>query len=59
VFLALLPRKDLNPPDLVIALRNANSLYGVWVSYPSMAPMHSQQRWGDPASQVLRTSVFS
>ncbi|CAD6336677.1 unnamed protein product [Miscanthus lutarioriparius] len=33
--------------------------YGVWVSYPPTAPMHSQQRWGEPVGQVPRTSVFS
>ena len=33
--------------------------YGVWVPYPPAAPMHNQQRWGEPASQVPRTSVFS
>ena len=24
--------------------------YGVWVPYPPAAPMHHQQRWGEPAS---------
>ncbi|CAD6202093.1 unnamed protein product [Miscanthus lutarioriparius] len=24
-----------------------------------MAPMHSQQRWGEPSSQIPRTSLFS
>jgi hypothetical protein len=33
--------------------------YGVWVPYPPAAPMHSQQRSGQPAGQVPRTSVFS
>ena len=27
--------------------------------YPPMAPMHSQQRWGEPAGQISRTSMFS
>ena len=33
--------------------------YGVWVPYPPAVPMHSQQKWGDPTGQVLRTFVFS
>jgi hypothetical protein len=31
----------------------------VWVPYPPTVPMHSQQRWGEPAGQVPRTSMFS
>jgi len=29
------------------------------VSYPLAAPVHSQQRWGDPAGSIPRPSVFS
>ena len=35
------------------------SPYGVWVPYPLAAPVHSQQRWGDPAGSIPRPSVFS
>ncbi|CAD6266680.1 unnamed protein product [Miscanthus lutarioriparius] len=33
--------------------------YGVWVPYPPAAPVHSQQRWEDPAGSIPRPSVFS
>ena len=33
--------------------------YGVWVPYPPAAPVHSQQRWGDPTGSIPRPSVFS
>ena len=29
------------------------------MSYPSAAPMHNQQRWGEPAGQISRASMFS
>ncbi|CAD6252364.1 unnamed protein product [Miscanthus lutarioriparius] len=33
--------------------------YGVWVPYPLAAPVHSQQRWEDPAGSIPRPSIFS
>jgi hypothetical protein len=33
--------------------------YGVWVPYPLVMPMHSQQRWGEPTGPIPRPFVFS
>jgi hypothetical protein len=33
--------------------------YGVWVPYPSVAPMHHQQRWGETGSHDSQHSIFS